>query len=97
MREPLDADRPALRVAEDPSIGDSFLGRGIHPLLDHDGAAGLPLHPQPNSSSLSSSNPKWWAISCTTVTRICSSSSSRAKSRSKGPRKIVILDRKSVV
>src|ERR687893_2152964 len=85
----LDADHPPLGVAEVADKGGHHLGGGGDALLDGDAA--LAAHPHPSSSRRSSSKPKWWATSCTTVIWICSSSSARRKSRSKGPRKIVIL------
>src|SRR4028119_871405 len=64
---------PRLRVAEVADKGGHRLGGDGDALLDGDAA--LAAHPHPSSSRRSSSKPKWWAISCTTVIRICSPSS----------------------
>ncbi len=72
----LDADHPLPGVAEVPDKRRDRLGGRVYALLDEDRTFGLGAQPQPNSSRRSSSKPKWWAISWTTVILICSSSCS---------------------
>ncbi len=62
-------------------------GRGGSPVPGPRGQGRPGAHPYPRACSRSSSMPKWWAISCTTVISVSATTSSRvAHIRSVGPR-----------
>lgn len=86
-------DRPARRDRrEHPALGLGALRRYVQVDVRIDGLRGIrrpdrpvtgnrdggPGHPYPSACSRSSSIPKWWAISCTTVTSVSATTLSRS-------------------